>query len=864
MFGKRTQTPIEERNYAPIYLIFSGLLFVGTMWAVVDEVSIRRPWKDYQREFYALSEKRLQERHSEALARADSAKYLNLRKELATAESNLEGEEYKSAVTNLEKLRLRLDDATREWRFSRSRSDAAYYEYKKNVHDGKEDPEGKKRLDEFDAEIARHAAEIDSVSRKILDVEAVVNRHKDRVDSLRADIKGIFLESQKLADNIEATKAAPIEVHQTIINDFEKTNFGDLKARVDRCVTCHAGYNDQLFADAPQPFTTHPMPELLAFHNPERFGCTPCHRGQGPALTKGDAHGDADPYWEFPILKGQDVYAGCNSCHGSEMVVKFAPRLTRAKQLLLESSCYGCHDIKNFMELPKIGPDLNDLGAKVKPEWIYHWVKNPKEYNPHTRMPNFILSDNQAEAVTAYLVDISNQSLFLSGFPAGTYKGGVPSRGQELVGNIGCKGCHTIGDDTRMRAERGTSYDIAPELTWLAGKVNPDWLFDWLKNPRHYHPNTRMPSLRLTDGEARDVVAYLMTLKDDRPTPQKVLDLNNKEKIAQGLKTIREFGCFGCHNIKGTEKEGKVSVDLSDFGKKQVEQMDFGDTKVPHTWDDWVRNKLKNSRVFQTDRIVQKMPVFAFSDEEIEMLRMLLKSFHKEGTAEEHQYPVTRRQHDVDNGRRLTVWYNCINCHQLEDRGGYVGALYEEKALAPPVLTGEGPKVQEQWLHGFLSGPAVIRPWLKIRMPTFSLTDEEISSITKYLLGLAKQDLALRDYAATPIDEKYVSPGKKLFESYQCAKCHPTGAVKLGEGVVAGNLAPDLGLAARRLKPEWIVEWLRDPQKLQPGTNMPTFFYEAQAPDQTVFGGNSEEQIKALKDYVWSIGRRGTAVVSGK
>ena len=862
LFKKRAQIPIEERNYAPIYLIFSGLLFLGTMWAVIDEVTIRRPWKDYQRDFYALGEQKFNERYGEALAHVDSTKYLDLQKQLGPAEEALKSDEYIQAVKALEKLRLQLDDVTREWRFSRGRSDAAYYEYKKNFHEGKEDPEGKKRLDELDAEIAKHASEINEVNQSISGVQAVVNRYKDRVDSLRADIKGLFSEPQKLADKSEHMKASPIEVRQTVINDFEKTNFGDLKARVDRCVTCHVGYNDPIFADALEPFKTHPMPELLSLHNPEKFGCTPCHRGQGPALTKGDAHGDADPYWEFPILKGKDVYAGCNSCHASEVVVKFAPRLTRAKQLLMESGCFACHDIKNYTDLPKIGPDLNDLTVKARPEWVYRWVKNPKEYTPNTRMPNFRLSEDEAEAVTAYLVDISKQSVFRPTYPPGTYKGGVATRGKELVDNIGCKGCHVAGNDIRMRTERGTSYDIAPELSWVGGKANADWLFDWLKNPRHYHPNTRMPSLRLTDAEARDIVAYLTPLKDDRPAPPKVLDLDNKEKIAKGLKTIREYGCFGCHNIKGTEREGKVSVDLSDFGRKLVEQMDFGDTKVPHTWDDWVRNKLKDSRVFQTDRIVQKMPVFSFSDEEIETLRMLLKSFQKEGVSEKYQYPLTKRQRDIDNGRRLSMWYNCFNCHQLEERGGYISATLEDQALSPPMLTGEGAKVQEPWLHGFLRSPSVIRPWLKFRMPTFSLTDEEISTITKYFLGLAKEDLGIRDYAATPIEEKYLSPGKKLFESYQCAKCHPAGAVQLGGGVVAANLAPNLGLAAGRLKPEWIVDWLRDPEKLEPGTNMPTFFYEVQAPDQTVFGGNSEEQIKALRTYVWSLGRRKAAVAA--
>jgi mono/diheme cytochrome c family protein len=864
-FKKRTVTPIEERNYASIYIIFSALLFLGTVWAVVDEVKVRRPWKEYQREFYEIGVKKLEEQYAEALSRVDSAKYQSIQIELARAQAALEGAEYQEALKTAEKLRIRLDEATRDWRFARSRSDAAYYGYKKNLREGKQDPKGQQQLDELDEEIRRRAAEMDSLNQKIARVDAVINRYKDHADSLTAELKGIFAEAQTIAAKIERMRSAPIEVRQTVLNDFDKTNFGELKARVDRCVTCHMGYHEQLYSDAPQPFRTHPVPELLSLHNPEKFGCTPCHRGQGTALTAGDAHGEADPYWEAPILKGQDVYAGCNSCHASEFVLKFAPRLTRAKQLLMESGCFGCHEIKNFQNLPKIGPDLNELTKKVKPEWIFRWVRNPKDYTPHTRMPNFRFTDEQAEAVTAYLVSVSRESSYRPTSPPGSYKGGVATRGKETFETVGCKGCHVVGEDTRMRAERGTSYDIAPELTWVGGKVDPDWLFDWIRNPRHYHPNTRMPSLRLTDTEARDIVAYLSSLHDERPSPVRALDLNNKDKIAQGLNTIREYGCFGCHNIKGTEKEGKVSVELSDFGKKYVEQMDFGDTNVPHTWDDWVKNKLRDSRVFQTDRIVQKMPVFSFTDDEIETLRMLLKSFQKEGPSEKHQQAVTKRQRDIDAGRALTMWYNCINCHNLEDRGGAISALLEDQALSPPPITGEGAKVQEQWLHDFLKNPSVIRPWLKIRMPTFSLTDEEIGTITKYFLGLAKQDFALRDYSATPIDPRFLVPGKQLFDSYQCAKCHPAGPVKLGEGgVVAANLAPNLALAATRLKPEWIVDWLQDPQQIQPGTQMPTFFYEGQVPDDTILEGDANKQIQALRTYVWSLGKRGPVVVGSR
>jgi len=88
--------------------------------------------------------------------------------------------------------------------------------------------------------------------------------------------------------------------------------------------------------------------------------------------------------------------------------------------------------------------------------------------------------------------------------------------------------------------------------------------------------------------------------------------------------------------------------------------------------------------------------------------------------------------------------------------------------------------------------------------------------------------------------------------------------VKLGGETSASDLAPNLAQAHLRLKPDWIIDWLHDPQKLQPGTRMPSFFYEGKGPDETVFGGDADEQIKALEAYVWNLGRKTGVLTSAR
>jgi mono/diheme cytochrome c family protein len=521
--------------------------------------------------------------------------------------------------------------------------------------------------------------------------------------------------------------------------------------------------------------------------------------------------------------------------------------------MLSESGCFGCHEIKGFLDVPKIGPEINNMAAKTKPEWLFRWIRNPKDYNPHTRMPNFKFSDDQAEAVTAYLVSVGKDASYRPS--RGVSGGGNAERGKLVFESVGCKACHVAGSDTRMRDNRGFSYDIAPELTRAGSKLDPDWAYEWIKNPRQFRPTTRMPNLRLSDTEARDVVAYLMTFRDDRKFEQKSLSLDSPEMIKKGDKLIREYGCAGCHAIKGMEKEGRVSVALSNFGRKRVDELDFGDTKVPHTWDDWFAGKLKNSRQYATERIASKMPVFAFADSEIVSLRTLVRGLVKENPEEPYQQKVDKRVQSTEAGRVLAGYYNCIQCHQIEEIGGYVKAVLDDEAMAPPYLFPEGSKVQEPWLHGFLKAPTPIRPWLNLRMPTFQLTDAEISTITKYFLALHGKELELRDYQLQQPEPKYVSVGKSLFTDLQCLSCHYTGKIPEGRG--PGDLAPNLALANARLKPEWISAWIGKPDSIQPGTKMPSFFPDLneRSPYSEEFSADTREQIKAMRDYVFTIGK---------
>jgi cytochrome c2 len=98
--------------------------------------------------------------------------------------------------------------------------------------------------------------------------------------------------------------------------------------------------------------------------------------------------------------------------------------------------------------------------------------------------------------------------------------------------------------------------------------------------------------------------------------------------------------------------------------------------------------------------------------------------------------------------------------------------------------------------------------------------------------------------------------GKQMFVAYQCAKCHATREDQpLNDDIVAPNLI----LSKDRLRPEWILHWLIDPQSLQPGTKMPNFFSFNEDDDYNPIYSDADAHVQykiivALRDYLMILG----------
>ena len=186
-----------------------------------------------------------------------------------------------------------------------------------------------------------------------------------------------------------------------------------------------------------------------------------------------------------------------------------------------------------------------------------------------------------------------------------------------------------------------------------------------------------------------------------------------------------------------------------------------------------------------------------------------------------------------------------------EEEGGDVDAM--AVTYSPPNISGEGAKVQPDWLFHFLQQPSTIRPWLKVRMPTYGLPDKKLNTLIKYFNALDKQDFPFASQVSVNKDSEEFTWAENAFSPavMNCARCHIKGGVT-PEGMTADNWAPDLAMAHERLKADWVVEWLGDPQVLLPGTKMPQFWIPGEESPMEGLKRDSLKQREAVRDYIFT------------
>jgi cytochrome c2 len=436
-----------------------------------------------------------------------------------------------------------------------------------------------------------------------------------------------------------------------------------------------------------------------------------------------------------------------------------------------------------------IGPPLTKLGAKLAdPKWLVAWLVHPSRLRPHKLMRRLRIDVDEARVLAAYLY--ASAPRHADGDPV--WRGGDVRIGERLFVTRGCRGCHSIGSSQRAPLTR------APDLAGIGVKVRPAWLFEWLKSPRSYDPNTAMPQLVLSEDDIRHLVAFLMSHREGAAVVAGAPRVPSRGSAEQARVTIDRFNCSRCHLINGFQTiEPKTRWAV-----------------VPRACD----------ACHQSTESSQAWAATASDD----------------GNAEARA---------LENGRMLIAYYNCRGCHRIEDGGGLIAEHLERKTFAPPALDGEGARVQTSWLIDFLQRPTNLRPWLQMRMPTYGLSPAEADALARYFAVLARAPAA--DEPHTVVADQTVAIGRRRLAHFKCVQCHSTGGETEPCTVDPEDLSIDLMLVKTRLRPSWVRDFLARPKAVVgTETRMPTVFYSLDGIPKVE---HPEEDIAAIAAYLFQM-----------
>ena len=174
--------------------------------------------------------------------------------------------------------------------------------------------------------------------------------------------------------------------------------------------------------------------------------------------------------------------------------------------LLGELNCTSCHEVSDAWaeRLPvKTAPVLDQVGSRVRPQFIAAMLKDPQSAKPGTTMPDLLghLQPGQRDEAIEQLTHFLASTGTIHDTPA---PANLVLQGERLFHEIGCTACH----DPRREGSEPLPTSIS--LPTLSAKYSVTALAQFLKDPLAIRPSGRMPHLNLNDGEAQQISSYLL------------------------------------------------------------------------------------------------------------------------------------------------------------------------------------------------------------------------------------------------------------------------------------------------------------------------------------------------------------------
>jgi len=507
------------------------------------------------------------------------------------------------------------------------------------------------------------------------------------------------------------------------------------------------------------------------------------------------------------------------------------------RSLVERKGCTNCHPPERAAAAvhPRAAPSLTGIGTRASVEWMRRWLNEPKELRSHANMPELFreVDEFDVESLLHYLAAQTYDTAGLareSGPEVGNWSDPLAiERGRELYHSVGCVACHgprasladVLGDD--YLEDTIPEADVPVPFGDLEGKWNPAALAAFLMNPGQVFPDDRMPDFGLDAGEAIALASYLAGEFGgaySRSEPR-------AERVAHGKEIVSKKSCLNCHTLATGGGDGKRleprATPLFELNPANAEGC-----------------------LCEGDAVT---PIYGFDEEERTRLAAFLETVKD----------VPRVVAPGDELARTIEHVNCRACHSMELDGAGPGGVAPEVELyfqpadertdlgdegrLPPDLGDAGWRLTSRWLRAVLKEDRRARPFLAVRMPRYrSSRVHELPELLARAHGIRPDT----DVEPPPVTDEWVRTGREMMgrDAFACFSCHvyedypPTGSPGLA-----------IEIFAERLRYEWFVPFMSNPQRYRPGSRMPDFATGGVSEFERFLDGDLRRQIDAFWAY---------------
>ena len=465
-------------------------------------------------------------------------------------------------------------------------------------------------------------------------------------------------------------------------------------------------------------------------------------------------------------------------------------------------------------------------------------------------------------------------------------------QGRQLFAEYNCMSCHDLGAIKTAMKELELQ---APSLKDIGKRVNHTWLSHWIRNPHQLKNKSKMPHVLkdLSEDEAKQVAADIALYLNTVDAKESALDSNQLEL---GTKLFADLACASCHSFDKSPGDEKISLFYSnskyapqalssflqepgkfnasgkmpDFNLSEYEAQSLETYLRKVTRD----NKLEVQRQGNAHRgelayqkyncqtchesSSQGNAMDLFAQESMRTLR----EAHSEFTLNEQEIDALQsflesdgkslsRHNSTEFAQRQVDTLKCTHCHSRDDQASHWISPHNDPKDLPPPISFIGEKLHKQALHDLLSGKAEkARPWMKARMPAFKSRAEDLAEGLAHEHGYSQKNVL-------EMPQNNLELGKKLLGSqggFSCIVCHDVGSQK----ALAPFGAPGVNLkySAQRLRYDYYLRWMLNPQRVQKSSPMTRFSSDNQTTFlKEIHSGDAKKQFNEIWNYLESLNK---------